>query len=123
MTSNGQFRVSSEIRRVRRPGGRGVAFGVLLLLLIGAGQAQTAEDPPPATAPGGTAANGGATVRSGKKPGTQSITFQEQVVRGDVQKPEVSYIITQKEFTDDGLVSAETSFIPDILKSVEAEPF
>ena len=86
-----------------------------------------AEDPPPpATAP--TAVPGaGATPSTRATPpprkGTQRFVYDEQVVRGEVQKPEVGFIITQKEVGGGASVPLEASFIPGLLNTVDAEPF
>lgn len=105
------------------------ALAVILLVTAphaarGEEVASTGKSPAPAT---GTAAPPAPASSITKPPprrtGPQRYVFQDQVVRGDIQKPEVSYIITQKEFSDDRAINLETTFIPNLLGSVEVEPF
>ncbi len=57
-----------------------------------------------------------------KKRAPRVIELGEQVIKGQIQKPEAFYILQRSELNFQGL-EPKKSFIPLILKSVEKAPF
>ena len=47
----------------------------------------------------------------------------ELEVEGQVQKPQVTYIVTRQDVEDEEQLDLSKSFIPKIVESVEKEPF
>jgi len=47
----------------------------------------------------------------------------ELEVEGQVQKPQVTYIVTRQDVEDEEQLDLSKSFIPMIVESVEKEPF
>ncbi len=47
----------------------------------------------------------------------------ELEVEGQVQKPQVTYIVTRQDVEDEEQLDLSKSFIPKIVASVEKEPF
>jgi type II secretory pathway pseudopilin PulG len=51
------------------------------------------------------------------------VISDEMEVEGQVQKPQVTYIVTRQDIEDEEQLKLSTSFIPKIVESVEKEPF
>lgn len=53
----------------------------------------------------------------------RTIRFDEEVIKGKVQKPEVSILITRQNLNDNYTLELKESFLPKIYESVEDQPF
>lgn len=51
------------------------------------------------------------------------IVFEEAVIEGEVQKPQVAVYITRQNLNDRYQLELKESFVPKILESVENPPF
>lgn len=51
------------------------------------------------------------------------LVFEETVIEGKVQKPEITILITRQNLNTDYNLQLRESFIPKIVKSVEKKPF
>ena len=51
------------------------------------------------------------------------LVFEETVIEGEVQKPEITIFITRQNLGTEYVLELKESFIPKILKSVEKKPF
>jgi hypothetical protein len=49
--------------------------------------------------------------------------FEETVIEGEVQKPEITIFITRQNLGTEYVLELKESFIPKIIKSVEKKPF
>ena len=54
---------------------------------------------------------------------SRRLVFEEQVIEGEVQKPEITLVITRQNLNTDYNLDLRKSFIPEIVKSVEKAPF
>ena len=61
-----------------------------------------------------------ATHSSGKKePHRQSISFEDELVEGSTQKPELFYLFQKKNFNYKRLIKLRENFIPEARRSTE----
>lgn len=51
------------------------------------------------------------------------LTFEDEVIEGEVQKPEIAVIISRENLTKAYNLELKRSFLPKILESVEKKPF
>jgi hypothetical protein len=51
------------------------------------------------------------------------LVFEETVIEGKVQKPEITIFITRQNLGTEYVLDLKESFIPKIVKSVEKKPF
>jgi hypothetical protein len=51
------------------------------------------------------------------------LVFEETVIEGEVQKPEITIFITRQNLGTEYVLELKESFIPKIIKSVEKKPF
>jgi hypothetical protein len=51
------------------------------------------------------------------------LVFEETVIEGEVQKPEITIFITRQNLGTEYVLELTESFIPKIIKSVEKKPF
>jgi hypothetical protein len=51
------------------------------------------------------------------------LVFEETVIEGEVQKPEITIFITRQNLGTEYVLELKESFIPKIVKSVEKKPF
>ena len=51
------------------------------------------------------------------------LTFEDEVIEGEVQKPEIAVIISRENLTKSYNLELKRSFLPKILESVEEKPF
>lgn len=101
-----------------------VGLGLLLLAGPVAAQDAAAEGKEkPAEGTGTVAAGQKGSGKAPRKGRRDVFTFEGEVIRGDVQKPEVSYVIYRQELSEGIGPSLHTTFIPDLVGSVESEPF
>ena len=54
---------------------------------------------------------------------SRRLIFEETVIEGEVQKPEITLVITRQNLNTDYNLDLRKSFIPEIVKSVEKAPF
>jgi len=54
---------------------------------------------------------------------SRRLIFEETVIEGEVQKPEITILITRQNLNTDYNLDLRKSFIPEIVKSVEKTPF
>lgn len=109
-----------------------VRMGALLVGLacgLSVAQAQPAAQPAPAPAPAAQPAEGAGEAKASPpkrakaaKGAPRVIQFEALQVSGQVQKPEAFYILQRSQLDFKGL-EAKKSFIPQIIKSVEKDPF
>jgi hypothetical protein len=48
---------------------------------------------------------------------------EEDVIRGEVQKPSISILVTRQNLSQDYTLELRKSFVPEIVKSIEKRPF
>ena len=51
-----------------------------------------------------------------------NINFEDQLIRGEVQKPELFYIMQKKQFNFGRLIKLRENFIPEMKKTSEVVP-
>lgn len=51
------------------------------------------------------------------------LVFEETIIEGKVQKPEITIFITRQNLGTEYVLELKESFIPKIVKSVEKKPF
>jgi hypothetical protein len=51
------------------------------------------------------------------------LVFEETIIEGKVQKPEITIFITRQNLSTDYQLELRESFIPRIVESVEKKPF
>ncbi len=51
-----------------------------------------------------------------------NINFEDQLIRGEVQKPELFYILQKKQFNFSKLIKLRENFLPEMKKSAEDVP-
>ncbi|MCK6526711.1 hypothetical protein L6R50_03875 [Myxococcota bacterium] len=119
---------------LRFPAGAGVCSRVFAVALTGMGMllaaapAAAQDDPAggqekPAEGASAEPAGQKGSGKASRKGRRDAFTFEGEVIRGDVQKPEVSYVIYRQELSEGIGPSLHTTFIPDLVGSVEVEPF
>jgi len=54
---------------------------------------------------------------------TRRLVFEETIIEGKVQKPEITIFITRQNLNTDYQLELRESFIPRIVESVEKKPF
>jgi len=55
--------------------------------------------------------------------GKGTMRFEEEVIRGKIQKPEVMMVITRQNLNDTYSLELRESFLPKIVESVDSKPF
>jgi hypothetical protein len=53
----------------------------------------------------------------------RAFRFEEEIIRGEVQKPEVMMVITRQNLNSNYTLELRESFLPKIVESVESKPF
>ena len=61
----------------------------------------------------------GESKASEKKKKTTTINFEDQLVRGEVQKPELFYLLQKKQFNFGRLIKLRENFLPEMRKTAE----
>jgi hypothetical protein len=51
-----------------------------------------------------------------------NINFEDQLIRGEVQKPELFYIMQKKQFNFGRLIKLRENFLPEMRKTSELVP-
>lgn len=54
-----------------------------------------------------------------KEPHRQSISFEDELVEGSTQKPELFYLFQKKNFNYKRLIKLRENFIPEAQRSIE----
>jgi hypothetical protein len=113
--------IALKSNRQKKSQSRGLLFLVLLCLniivamMMSVGDsyaADTKEGSSGATA----AANGSGT---GKSPKHTSINFEDQLVEGQTQKPELFYLLQQRNTNFKRLIRLRENFLPEMRKTAE----
>lgn len=65
----------------------------------------------------------GATLVSAANAQSRRLVFEETIIEGKVQKPEITIFITRQNLNTDYQLELRESFIPRIVESVERAPF
>jgi hypothetical protein len=60
-----------------------------------------------------------AAPQSGKAPKRTSVDFEDQLVQGEVRKPELFYLLQKKQFNFGKLIKLRENFIPEMEKNSE----
>ena len=53
---------------------------------------------------------------------SRRLVFEETVIEGEVQKPEITIFITRQNLGTDYVLELKESFIPKIIESLEKKP-
>lgn len=64
----------------------------------------------------------GSTVSAKKKDGdkrTTSINFEDELIQGEVKKPELLYLLQQKSFNYSKLIKLRKNFLPEMRRTAE----
>lgn len=101
---------------------RALALAALAPCLALAQPAPPAQPAPAAPAAQPAPAPPAKPVRPADKQTPRVIELDDIVVRGEVQKPEVFYILQRSELNFKGQ-APDKSFIPSIIESVDKDPF
>jgi hypothetical protein len=67
----------------------------------------------------GTAATGGSAPKSPKQPKVYNLDFEDELVEGGVQKPDLFYLIQRKNFNFRKLVRLRENFLPEMKETSE----
>ena len=59
-------------------------------------------------------------VQSNKK--RTNINFEDELVKGEIQKPELFYILQKKQFNFGKLIKLRENFLPEMKKTAEKVP-
>jgi hypothetical protein len=66
------------------------------------------------------AQNTSAGTSQGKKPSKKvEVNFDDELVEGELNKPELSYLITKKQFNFGKLIKLRENFLPEMRKTSE----
>lgn len=82
------------------------------LILFAGAMAHAQEEAAPAPA-------GGAKVSRPKGTRTQKLNFEDELVEGGTQKPELFYLFQKKNFNYKRLIKLRQNFIPEMRKTSE----
>jgi D-aminopeptidase len=63
------------------------------------------------------------TIGSTARAQGRRLVFEETIIEGKVQKPEITIFITRQNLGTEYVLELKESFIPKIVKSVEKKPF
>ena len=55
-----------------------------------------------------------------KKPKTATVNFEDELITGDVNKPELFYLLRQKEFNYKKLIKLRENFLPEMRRTAES---
>lgn len=66
---------------------------------------------------------GGASLVGAANAQSRRLVFEETIIEGKVQKPEITIFITRQNLNTDYQLELRESFIPRIVESVERAPF
>lgn len=62
---------------------------------------------------------GQAPQQQNKAPKRQTVDFEDQLVQGEVKKPELFYLLQKKQFNFGKLIKLRENFIPEMSKTAE----
>ena len=107
-----------------------VCVGCLLAILLSSqlSYAQQASEAPattpaaaPATGPGAPIGNSSGAQKGGAKgaPKKTSINFEDQLIEGQAQKPELFYMLQQQNKNFKRLIQLRENFLPEMRKTSE----
>lgn len=54
-----------------------------------------------------------------KKPKRTNVDFEDQLIKGDIQRPDVIYLLQKKQFNFGKLIKMRENFIPEMTKTAE----
>lgn len=57
--------------------------------------------------------------QNSKAPKRQTVDFEDQLVQGEVKKPELFYLLQKKQFNFGKLIKLRENFIPEMSKTAE----
>jgi hypothetical protein len=80
----------------------------LLGVLVWNASSALAQNPAPAAA-----------APKGKAPKRTTVDFEDQLVQGEVKKPELFYLLLKKQFNFGKLIKLRENFIPEMEKTSE----
>lgn len=89
-----------------------LVLALAALSLPGAAQAQDAAD----SAPKAESSSGG---KGGKSPKRTAVNFEDQLVEGQTQKPELFYLLQQRNTNFKRLIRLRENFLPEMRKTSE----
>lgn len=78
-----------------------------------------AQDEGGGEAPAAAPSSGGAKARASKGTRTQKLNFEDELVEGGTQKPELFYLFQKKNFNYKRLIKLRQNFIPEMRKTSE----
>ncbi len=52
-----------------------------------------------------------------------TLIFEEEVIKGEVQKPSISIVVTRQNLNQDYVLELQESFIPQIINAIDKKPF
>ena len=55
--------------------------------------------------------------------GAGTLIFEEEVIKGEVQKPSISIVVTRQNLNQDYVLELQESFIPQIVEAIDKKPF
>ncbi len=88
----------------------------LILITLGSFALAQDEDDAPTPPPAKTKS-----TRSKKEKRTE-VNFEDQLIKGEVQKPELFYLLQKKQFNFSKLIKLRENFLPEMKKSAEDVP-
>jgi hypothetical protein len=91
-----------------------ITFSWVVFGFAGTSYGQT-DEAAPAPAP----AAGAAARPKGKAPRTQRLNFEDELVEGSTQKPELFYLFQKKNFNYKRLIKLRENFKPEMRKTSE----
>ncbi len=59
-------------------------------------------------------------------PGTAAagtLIFEEEVIKGEVQKPSITIVVTRQNLNQDYVLELQETFVPLIIQAIEKKPF
>src|SRR5690242_7966860 len=94
-------------------------YGQLLIAAsLGFGWTVLAQEPPAPPEAGAPVPNSSATTPAGKKGDKkQTLSFEDELVEGSTQKPELFYLFQKKNFNYKRLIRLRENFLPEMRKT------
>lgn len=83
---------------------------LLMSLFVAQAFAQTPSTNPPSTS---------SNVKMSPKGKTQTLNFEDELIEGNVQKPDLFYIFQKKNFNYKRLIKLRENFLPEMRKTTE----
>lgn len=105
--------MQSRRRRVLHPGSIIVKATLISAFLLSSATVALAQTPPPKDPP---AAGSAAKSKEGKK---TSVNFEDQLIEGQTQKPELFYLLQNRNNNFKRLIKLRENFLPEMRKTAE----